>query len=171
MAGRTKTKIFFGKILPSLRNLMLLGLFLLIAWYFSRWQGPSWIQGEFEMVSARFTLCSERYSQHCVVDGDTILIAKRKIRLSGYDAPELEGACAQESQLARKAGRALRDWLNQGPFVMSGGDDPNFDKYGRELRETHRRGGNGARRYLADHMIHAGLAEGSGWGAIRREWC
>ena len=53
-----------------------------------------------------------------------------------------------------------------GRFSWTGGTEPPRDQYGRELREIRR----GAKA-LADHMVDARLAEGSGWGAERVEWC
>ena len=57
-------------------------------------------------------------------------------------------------------------WLSQGPFEWTGGTDPPRDKYGRELRAARR-----GTEDLAEVMISAKLAEGSGWGATRIDWC
>lgn len=117
-------------------------------------------------VRMDFRLCGERGSGPCVIDGDTVAIGKRRVRLTGYDAPELDGACEAERDKALAARRELHAWLARGSFSWTGGDEPPYDRYGRELREA-RRGD----ALLADHMIEAGLAEGSGWGAVRRDWC
>ncbi|MXO91682.1 thermonuclease family protein [Pontixanthobacter aquaemixtae] len=122
--------------------------------------------GEVQTVDMNFTLCGVRGSQGCVIDGDTFMIGRRKIRLAGYNAPEMKGDCAAEVALARQSRDALRDWLNQGTFAMSGGDEPPFDQYGRELRSLTR--GDDA---LADMMIERGLAQESGWGFERGGWC
>ena len=123
--------------------------------------GEIWVQ-----QSTGFTLCENRASSACVIDGDTIMIGKRKIRMSGYNAPELAGECSEEKSLALESRGALVQWLNAGPFLMSGGDVPPYDKYGRELREF-RRGND----WLADVMIRGGLAQQSGWGFVRGGWC
>ena len=117
-------------------------------------------------VDRRFGICGERGGVACVIDGDTLAIGQRRLRLTGYDAPELEGACEAERTKARAARTELHAWLAKGRFSWTGGAEPPRDQYGRELREA-RRGD----ALLADHMIDAGLAEGSGWGAERVEWC
>ncbi|WP_221540595.1 thermonuclease family protein [Qipengyuania huizhouensis] len=117
-------------------------------------------------VDMRFGICGEGASAACVIDGDTLAIGQRRVRLTGYDAPEMDGACAAERAKAVEARDALSGWLAQGRFSWTGGAEPPRDQYGRELREA-RRGED----LLADHMIAAGLAEGSGWGAEERDWC
>ena len=126
--------------------------------------------GDWVRVETRFELCGPGPNSACVIDGDTVryghLQGDRRIRLTGFDAPEMSGACAAESARAREAKRALHAWLAQGPFEWSGGDEPPRDKYGRELRAARR----GEDR-LADHMIALGLAEGRGWLTERIDWC
>ena len=126
-------------------------------------------------VSTAFPVCGKGQSaQGCVVDGDTLIIGfgkeRRRIRLTGYDAPELEGACEAERQLARKARASLSAWLSHGPFEWDGGDAAPYDQYGRELRAASRVRADGAREYLAETMIANGLASDSGWGASV-DWC
>lgn len=125
-----------------------------------------WPEGETERVNLPFTLCGERGSQACVIDGDTIMIARRKIRITGYNAPELKGDCPAEITLAKQSRVALRNWLNQDSFAMSGGDDPAYDQYGRELRQLSR-----GKEWLSDVMIAQNLAQESGWGFERGGWC
>lgn len=117
-------------------------------------------------VGTIFTLCGEGGSSACVIDGDTVAIGRRRVRLTGYDSPELDGACEAERVAALAARRELHAWLAKGRFSWTGGTEPPYDRYGRELREA-RRGAD----LLSDHMIDAGLAQGSGWGAERVEWC
>ena len=105
-----------------------------------------------------------------MIDGDTIAIGKRRIRLTGYDAPELDGACEAERTKALEAQAELSRWLSSAPFEMEAGDERPYDQYGRELREA-RRGG----QLLAEHMHALNLAEqdlwgfDDGWGRI--DWC
>lgn len=62
--------------------------------------------GEAQEVSLSFPLCSAPgYSANCVVDGDTIRIGERRIRLTGFDAPELDGKCP--ARVKRHAKRRL----------------------------------------------------------------
>lgn len=109
------------------------------------------------------------------MDGDTLILgfgkAQRRIRLTGYDAPELNGACPAESRRAVEARDALHQWLGQGTFEWDGGAAPPRDPYGRELRAVRRTLPDGSREYLADTMIDRGLAGGSGWGSAEPEWC
>ena len=138
---------------------LLLGSWMLL----QEWLHPPAPQ---EQVTLTFRLCGEAGRGACVIDGDTLAIGQRRVRLTSYDAPEMDGECEAERVKAREARDALLSWLVQGPFHWTGGTEPPRDRYGRELREA-RRGED----LLADHMIAAGLAEGSGWGAERVGWC
>lgn len=128
-------------------------------------------------VTDRFALCGADgpRAPGCVVDGDTVIIGfgpkRRRIRLTGFDAPEMDGACPAERALAQASRRALAQWLDEGTFEWNGADDPPRDQYGRELREVRRIGPQGERDYLAQTMIKQGLARESGWGAQAEEWC
>lgn len=128
-------------------------------------------------VTEDFALCGESgvRAAGCVVDGDTVIIGfgseRRRIRLTGFDAPELDGACEAESQLAAAARIQLYDWLGEGTFEWNGELDPPRDQYGRELRTARRISSNGERDYLAEAMIGSGLAAESGWGATPENWC
>ncbi|WP_114520934.1 hypothetical protein [Altererythrobacter sp. ZODW24] len=124
--------------------------------------------GDWTETRATFPICGTRGAAGCVIDGDTIAIGKRKIRMSGYNAPELSGECKVESALALRARAELATWLSAAPFEMSGGDDPPYDQYGRELRSFKRIGANGKEEWLADHMIGKGLGRNDGF---RDEWC
>lgn len=134
----------------------------------SRWPeaGGEWQAQE----GGRFALCGERRAPLCVVDGDTVMLGERRVRLTGYDAPELDGACEAERLLARRAQAALRDWLNRGPFALDGGADPPRDAWGRELRAA-RRSDAAGQEWLAETMVAAGLARATGWGEGGPGWC
>lgn len=143
-----------------------LGLALLLAASAAtRWL-PERSGGEWVRVSERFVPCGSGGAHACVVDGDTVRIGQRRIRLAGFDAPELAGACPAEQVKAREARTALTDWLAQGSFEWDGGTDPPRDQHGRELRSVRRDG-----EPLAEVMVARGLAEGSGWDRERVEWC
>lgn len=142
------------------RWLLVLAL-LLAAYAVMRQLG--WGQGEWHAMDRQFTICGQGSSAGCVVDGDTLRIGSRRVRLTGFDAPELDGACEAERALARVAREELAAWLNLGPFELEGGAEPARDQYGRELREA-RRGGE----LLADTMVERGLARRS---RLDRDWC
>ncbi len=156
----------------------LLALVVMAAWWFIfrplMGAGPEeWVQ-----IERSFKICgqgSSAPSQGCVIDGDTLAIgfggSARRIRITGFDAPELDGACEAESTQAIRARDALHNWLWHGGIEWSGADDPPFDQYGRELRAMRRPLSGGRYEYLAEHMIEAGLAAESGWGTTPRDWC
>ncbi|MEO0591741.1 MAG: hypothetical protein AAFZ11_14455, partial [Pseudomonadota bacterium] len=64
-------------------------------------------------VDVEFSLCGQGpLTTGCVVDGDTLIIGtpgerRRRIRLTGFDAPEMDGVCEAERALARTARAAL----------------------------------------------------------------
>jgi endonuclease YncB( thermonuclease family) len=122
------------------------------------------------LTEARFVLCGSRPGPACVIDGDTLAFGERRIRLAGFDAPELDGPCEAERLKAREARGALLAWLNRGPFYVDGGDDPPRDKYRRELR-TAWRVTDGREEWLSEEMIAQGLAESSSWSAAKVDWC
>jgi micrococcal nuclease len=128
-------------------------------------------------VTEAFSLCgSGERTPGCVIDGDTLLmtgggVKPRRIRLVGFDTPELEGACPAEEKLAREARQMVAQWLSQGTFEWSGGAEPAYDQYGRQLRAIRRTKPDGSHEYLAYFMIEAGLADESGWGAADTDWC
>ena len=127
-------------------------------------------RGNATSVEHKGTICGQGRSPACVIDGDTVAIGNRRLRLTGYDAPELDGACAEESARARDARVRLADWLNRGPFLVDGSNSPPRDRYGRELRAARRITPDGE-EWLADWMVERGLAEGDGWTAARIDWC
>lgn len=123
-----------------------------------------WGEGEWSPVERQFAMCgSGTGGAACVIDGDTIAIGPRRIRLTGYDAPEIDGACEAERRLAQVAREELSAWLNLGAFELDGGAEPPRDDYGRELRAA-RRGGE----ELADTMVERELARRS---RLDRGWC
>lgn len=92
----------------------------------------------------------------CVVDGDTVWIAREKIRLLDIDAPEMDGKCAAERALAIRSRDRLVQLLRtrEVPIVREG-----TDRYGRTLARL----GD-----IGDQLVREGLARR--WGD-RRGWC
>ncbi|QIQ87237.1 thermonuclease family protein [Erythrobacter sp.] len=154
----------------------LLGIVMAAWWFGVRpvLQERGWVA-----VETRFALCGEGSAGAggCVVDGDTVVVFEsvgepRRIRLMGFDAPELDGACETERALARKAREALHEWLGEGPFEWNGGAAPPRDRYGRELRRARRASGEGEEpEMLAEAMIARGLAARGGRDAPKADWC
>ena len=122
-----------------------------------------------EAIDERFTRCGPGRGYACVIDGDTFKLGKRKIRIVGIDAPEIQGECPAETALAERATQRLQDLLNQGPFSMTGRIGDMRDRYGRDLRTIERVRRDGTVQSIADDMRQAGFAHrytGFKWG-----WC
>ncbi len=106
-----------------------------------------------------------------VIDGDTIEVRAQiwleldlttRVRLAGIDAPELNGACAEERRLAQIARTALGDILGLGPLRLA---NIRHDKYGgRVIADVLL--GNG--RNVAAAMLAVGAA--AEWGSAPL-WC
>lgn len=113
----------------------------------------------------RFDICSSRTRYTCVVDGDTIWLEGKKIRIADIDTPEIgRPRCSSEEALGHRAKYRLRDLLNEGPFQVVRSGFRNKDKYGRLLRVIERDG-----RSLGDILVAEGLAHR--WGGSKRSWC
>jgi len=107
-----------------------------------------------ERVEARFTRCGQGRSMACVVDGDTIRLGQRRVRLVGIDAPEINGAaCAAERALGERSADRLLEFVNQGGFDLVGHRFHNRDSHGRDLRLARRNGVS-----FGKQLIEEGLA-------------
>lgn len=91
------------------------------------------------------------------------------MRIIGIDAPEVNGACADERQLAEGATAKLRALLNQGPFEMVGRFDEMQDRYGRDLRIVRRELADGSYQSIAEEMRESGLAQR--YVGMKSSWC
>ena len=153
---------------------ILLLIVMAVWWFLIRpvSDGTGWVS-----VTDSFAVCGESGPRQagCVVDGDTLVLGfgngQRRIRITGFDAPELEGACEAESAKAREARSRVHQWLGEGPFEWDGAAEPPRDQYGRELREVRRLLPDGSYEYLGRTMIDEGLASESGWGSFPVDWC
>ena len=67
------------------------------------------------------------------IDGDSLVVNGREMRLKGLDAPEYKQTCrigAVDAPCGRQAMRALTVWLQRGPPSCTGSE---MDRYGRLL--------------------------------------
>ena len=97
----------------------------------------------------------------CVVDGDTFWVAGEKVRLQGIDAPEVNGACAYERELAQEATRRLSEILSDDSFSL---ERSGKDRYGRTLARVDTQKGE-----AGDIFVREGLARP--WKGRRENWC
>ena len=89
----------------------------------------------------------------CVVDGDTIRLGRRRVRLIGIDAPEIAGAqCPAERALGERAADRLVALVNQGEFDLVGHRFHDQDSHGRDLRLL-RRGGVSLGKQLTEERL------------------
>lgn len=112
-----------------------------------------------------FPVCASGKRLNCIVDGDTLYIDGEKIRVTGFNTPELfSPQCAQEAQLARRAQRRFQQMVNAGPFEVRRTSLRDRDVYGRKLRSLYRNG-----KPLGDQLIAEGLAHH--WRGFKKSWC
>jgi micrococcal nuclease len=122
--------------------------------------------GVTSIVSISFSFCADRIDTNCVVDGDTIRINGDKIRLVGFNTPEIsEPACPAEAAKGEQAKLRLLELLNSGELSFAATADQDRDRYGRLLRQVKVDG-----RDVADTLISEGLAEPYR-GGQKRNWC
>lgn len=113
-----------------------------------------------------FSFCAGSSDTNCVVDGDTIRLDGEKIRLVGFNTPEIsEPACAAEAAKGEQAKNRLLELLNSGSLAFAATADRDRDRYGRLLRSVTVNG-----RDVADTLISEGLAEPYS-GGQKRDWC
>ncbi len=113
--------------------------------------GPT--AGRPERINASFTRCGRERSMACVVDGDTIRLGRRRVRLIGIDAPEIAGAqCPAERALGERAADRLVALVNQGEFDLVGHRFHDQDSHGRDLRLL-RRGGVSLGKQLTEERL------------------
>ena len=118
-----------------------------------------------ETVSANFTRCGRGRGFACVIDGDTIKMGSRRVRIVGIDAPELaHPSCAAERALAERSAARLLVLVNQGPFDMTAHRFNRSDRYGRDLLVLARDG-----RSIGQQLIDEGLAHR--YVGMKQSWC
>ena len=130
---------------------------------------PSFLSTDPERVAEQFSRCGRGRAHACVIDGDTIKIGPRKIRIIGIDAPETHPArCPAEARAGEAATAELQRLLNQGPFTMTGRIGDGHDRYGRDLRAISRARADGTTQSIAEDLRAGGyvrryLGYKTGW--------
>ena len=130
---------------------------------------PAFLEGEAVAVDGTFTRCGAGRGELCVVDGDTLKLNERMVRIVGIDAPEAKARCPAEALGAERATAVLQRWVNAAPFELVPRLDSPTDKYGRELM-TARREVRGRSETAAEVLIEAGVARPY-LGEARAGWC
>jgi len=117
-----------------------------------------------ERINASFTRCGQGRSMACVVDGDTIRLGQRRVRLIGIDAPELADAqCPAERALGERAANRLLALVNQSEFDLVGHRFHNRDSHGRDLRLATRNGVSFGRQLINEGLARRYLGSKSDW--------
>lgn len=113
----------------------------------------------------QFSMCSGSKRRTCIVDGDTIWLDGKNLRLMSFDTPEPHSAIcggAAEVALAKRASARLRELLNGNAFSV---ETFGLDGTGKRILATIRIHG----RDVGDILIEEGLArrwpDGDEW------WC
>lgn len=107
-------------------------------------------------------LCGKAKRFNCVVDGDTVWVGGEKIRLEGFNTPELRGACERESRLARAATSRLASLLNGGEFALVRSGQK--DRYNRTLATIKIDGKDVGDILIAERLAHR-------WQGYKEDWC
>ncbi|MGJ7043780.1 endonuclease YncB(thermonuclease family) [Shinella sp. BE166] len=97
-------------------------------------------------------------------DGDTFRVGSRggeSVRIFNIDAPEIEGKCRFESDLAQQSKQRLASILEGGKVEIQRQDT---DRYGRTLAAVRVNG-----RDAGDMLVAEGLART--WSGRREPWC
>ena len=132
---------------------------------------PGFLSTEPETVSQSFTRCGRGpRNVACVVDGDTIRLGGRRIRIIGIDTPEREARCPAEAQAAEAAAARLQELLSERPFEMVGRVDEPTDRYGRELKSLRRLNPDGSHQSIGGILRDEGHARRY-LGGLRSGWC
>ena len=149
-----------------LRSIVIVALLVGLA-VASQWYGGRAIAEQ--RIDQRFTPCGPGRGHACVVDGDTINLGDRKVRMIGIDAPEVnEPRCEIERRLGRDASQRLLELLNSGPVWLVTTADRSTDDYGRDLRRIDVDDGSG-RRDIGDVLVREGLA--ARYDGAKADWC
>jgi len=110
-------------------------------------------------------ICGSGWRTNCIVDGDTLWLDGKKIRLEDIDAPEVENYfCAAEKALGDKATLRLQALLNGARFTVVQLGSREHDVYGRELRILEIDGKSVGQKLVAEGLAHE-------WDGHKHPWC
>lgn len=98
----------------------------------------------------------------CLIDADSGWARGRKWRLLDMDAPEMHGACPNETRLARQSRDRLKALMDEGYRIHRSGRQ---DRAGRDLVRIRLRDGQDA----GDVLMSEGLAQP--WPNEGNMWC
>ena len=117
------------------------------------------------IVTIMFCVLSCEPAEIRIWDGDSLRLGMTQeseaIRIFNIDAPEIEGQCAYESNLAQRSKHRLAELLQgQSVEVLRQGTD----RYGRTLASVRVNG-----RDAGDILVSEGLARI--WSGRREPWC
>lgn len=122
--------------------------------------GLAWFAGP--ALATDFPICKGGHRVTCVVDGDTFWLNGEKIRVDGYDSPEMgQPKCSRPAAGAIEARNALTKLLNSGVVEL---DRTGVDRYGRTLARILVDGQD-----ITEAMIGAGHARRYHRG--QQAWC
>jgi endonuclease YncB( thermonuclease family) len=100
-----------------------------------------------------------------VWDGDSLRLGltsqAEAVRIFNIDAPEIDGACAEESELAQRAKTRLSEILDASRVEIF---RQGADRYGRTLAAVRVDGAD-----VGDQLVREGLART--WAGRREPWC
>lgn len=83
--------------------------------------GRDFSAGAAPVHAVRFSSCAGGSSPDCVVDGNTIYLARQRVEIGGMDVPRIQGAaCDQERSRGLDAAVRLADLLNGGKVTLAG---------------------------------------------------
>lgn len=122
-----------------------------------------------QRIDPPVTACGLGRANVCVVDGDTIKIGERTIRVIGIDAPELHPPrCMAEAEKGLLARDKLVALANEAPFFLTGSGAR--DAYDRELFNLVRLRPDKSVQSLGLDMMATGLVRSYTSGQ-RNPWC
>lgn len=127
------------------------------------------VHAENRHLRVETTICKQgecRIARLRVWDGDTFIIDRagkepEKIRLENIDAPEIEGRCAFETDLAQRSKNRLAALLAEGDVRLHPG---RHDRFGRQLATVAGPAGDIGEMLVSEHLARR-------WDGARHPWC